>query len=163
VPPMTPAWLPAGPTPYGIGAVVVLALLTAALCRPLLAYATARPEPTAALQASGPDRPPDYRTLGTTGFVLAVGISVLLAGAVVAVAGAVGYGLLFALVWRLGRGGLGFGDVRLSVALGAATAACSPAVAVVAAVLGTSLGAVWAVGRLLRGRRGIFPYGPFLL
>lgn len=229
---MSPAWLPTGPTPYGIGAAIVLALLTAALCRPLLAHATGRPAPTDPPQTSGPDRTPDYRAVGTAGFVAAVGASALLAGVavvgwaptvawpawcgvvslgvllgwidaattwlptrlvrpmwlltalgvvgtavlgratepdgwwvrpMVAVAGAVGYGLVFAVVWRLGRGGLGFGDVRLAVALGAATAACSPTVAVVAAVLGTSMGAVWAIGRLLRGRRGTFPYGPFLL
>lgn len=83
--------------------------------------------------------------------------------ALTAIIGALGYGAFFALVWRIGRGGLGFGDVRLAVALGAATGACSPTTALLGAVLGTSLGAIWASGRLLRGRREPFPYGPFLL
>lgn len=80
-----------------------------------------------------------------------------------AVAAAAGTGLLFAVVWRIGQGGFGFGDVRLSVVVGAATGACSVTTTLLAVLLGTGLGAVWAIGRLAQHHREPFPYGPFLL
>lgn len=67
----------------------------------------------------------------------------------------------FWLVWRLG--GLGFGDVRLAPVLGAVTAAESWPHVLAALLLGTGIGAVHGVIRLLRGHRGPFPYGPSLV
>ncbi len=72
-------------------------------------------------------------------------------------------GGFFAVVWWLGKGALGFGDVRLAVAIGGATGAAGPTVAFAAVVIGTLTAAGWAVVRSVRGRREPFPYGPFLV
>lgn len=77
--------------------------------------------------------------------------------------GAAAVGGFFAVVWKLGKGALGFGDVRLAVAMGAATGAAGLTVALVAVVIGTLTAAAWAVIRSIRGRREPFPYGPFLV
>lgn len=76
--------------------------------------------------------------------------------------GAAATGAFFWLVWRIGRG-IGFGDVRLAPVLGAVTAAVSWEMLIWAMVLGTALGAVHGLFRLVRGRRGEFAYGPALL
>jgi len=77
--------------------------------------------------------------------------------------GALGYAGFLAAVWWVSRGQLGFGDVRLALALGAATGASSLATMFLAALLGTAAAGIWAVIQLLRRRRDPFPYGPFLL
>lgn len=77
--------------------------------------------------------------------------------------GAVAYSGFLWVVWRLSRGQLGYGDVQLALALGAVTGACSLPTVFVAALLGTTSAAVWAVVLAVRGHRNPFPYGPFLL
>ncbi len=83
-----------------------------------------------------------------------------------ALAWAVGIGVVatavYALVWRLSGGQLGFGDVRLAGLLGAATAAVSPSLAVWTFLLGSVVGAVWAIAVRVRGVKE-FAYGPSML
>lgn len=79
-------------------------------------------------------------------------------------AGAVGAAAFFWIAWRLSRGTLGFGDVRLAGLIGAVTGAHGLVLLVWAFLLGTACGAVWAlVARVRRGPRAEFPYGPALL
>lgn len=77
--------------------------------------------------------------------------------------GALCYAGFLALVWLLSRGQLGFGDVRLAVALGAATGAVSLQTTFLAALVGTASAAVWGLVQLVRRQRDPIPYGPFLL
>jgi leader peptidase (prepilin peptidase) / N-methyltransferase len=82
--------------------------------------------------------------------------------AVAAIAGALAAGF-FWLVWRLSSG-LGYGDVRLAGLLGIVCGTEGAALAFSSFLLGTLVGAVWAL--VLRWRRradGPFPYGPALL
>lgn len=69
---------------------------------------------------------------------------------------------VYALVWRVSGGQLGFGDVRLAGMLGAATAAVTPSLAVWTFLLGSLVGAVWAIASRLRGIKE-FAYGPSML
>lgn len=75
--------------------------------------------------------------------------------------GAVAVGGFFYVLWRL-TGGIGFGDVRLMVTVGAVTAAASASVAFNAVLLGSIVGAVWGIVRLRIKGPGPFPYGPAL-
>jgi leader peptidase (prepilin peptidase)/N-methyltransferase len=85
------------------------------------------------------------------------------AGAMVALAAAAGAGALFWALWRWGRG-LGFGDVRLAVAVAGTAATRSAGVALLALLLGSLAGLVWALlARWRRGRDGPVPYGPSLV
>jgi leader peptidase (prepilin peptidase)/N-methyltransferase len=83
--------------------------------------------------------------------------------ALLAVAGGAGATAFYALVWWLSRGQLGFGDVRLAGLLGVAAGATSLSVLVQTFVLGSLIGAVWAIISRLRGRRDGFAYGPSML
>lgn len=83
--------------------------------------------------------------------------------ALVAVAGGVGAAACYWLIWWISRGKLGFGDVRLAGLLGLATGANSVTVLVWSFVLGSLIGAVWAVAVRLAGRGREFPYGPSML
>ena len=69
-------------------------------------------------------------------------------------------GVMF-IVWLVGRGGLGMGDVKLSAFVGAAV---GPAMVPTYLVVGSGLGALAGIALLLRGRdrRSTFAYGPFL-
>ncbi|MCE1173698.1 MAG: prepilin peptidase [Propionibacteriales bacterium] len=69
---------------------------------------------------------------------------------------------LYAVVWRLSGGQLGFGDVRLAGMLGAATAAAAPTLALWTFLLGSMVGAVWALAARVRGIKE-FAYGPSML
>ena len=80
-----------------------------------------------------------------------------------AAAGAVLAGVLYLLVWRLSRGGFGFGDVRFAPLVGAATAAHSWSLLVTGLLAGSLLGAAYGGLRLVRRRAGPFPYAPALL
>lgn len=83
--------------------------------------------------------------------------------ALLALAGAAGATACYWLIWWISRGKLGFGDVRLAGLLGLAAGATSLTVLLWSFVLGSLIGAVWAVGvRLARGRHE-FPYGPSML
>lgn len=83
------------------------------------------------------------------------------AGPLGPVLGAVAFGAFWWLVWRI-TAGIGFGDVRLAPVLGAA-AGVSGSMLFWALLLGTVLGALHGVLRLVRGRRGPYAYGPSLL
>jgi leader peptidase (prepilin peptidase)/N-methyltransferase len=79
---------------------------------------------------------------------------------------AVGIGLagtaLYGLMWWASRGQLGFGDVRLAAMIGAATAAVTPLLAMWSFMLGSLVGAAWAIIARLRGTPQ-FAYGPSML
>lgn len=76
--------------------------------------------------------------------------------------GALTVGGFFWLLWRFTRG-IGFGDVRLMVTVGAVCGVYGPAMVGWAVLAGTSLGAIWGIWhRLVRGP-GPFAYGPGLL
>jgi leader peptidase (prepilin peptidase) / N-methyltransferase len=69
---------------------------------------------------------------------------------------------LYAVVWRVSSGELGFGDVRLAGLLGLAAGATSYSALLWCFLLGSAVGAIWAVVVRLRGRKA-FPYGPSML
>jgi leader peptidase (prepilin peptidase)/N-methyltransferase len=96
--------------------------------------------------------------LGGSWLLGASGQDVLRTSAGAAVAGA-----LYLVVWAVTRGGFGFGDVRLAPLLGAATASSSVALLIWGLTLGTALGAVHGGIRLLRRRKGGFPYAPAMI
>jgi leader peptidase (prepilin peptidase)/N-methyltransferase len=77
--------------------------------------------------------------------------------------GALASALLYLVLWRLSRGGLGFGDVRLAPVLGAASAAAGWSTLVTTLLLGSLVGAAVGVVLALRGRRGAFAYAPSML
>ena len=98
-----------------------------------------------------------------------VGLGILLLAVRSPPAGAVALGLasgagaLFWGLWRWG-GGLGFGDVRLAVAVAGTAATYAPALALAGLLLGSVAGLVWALlARWRRGRDGPVPYGPALV
>ena len=77
--------------------------------------------------------------------------------------GAAAAGGLYYVVWWVSRGGFGFGDVRFAPLLGAAAAADSASLLVTALLAGTTLGGLHGLVRLVRRRRGGFPYAPAML
>lgn len=83
--------------------------------------------------------------------------------ALVALAGGAGAAACYALIWWLSHGRLGFGDVRLAGLLGVAAGATSVSVLVGTFVLGSLVGAAWAIAVRLSGRGSEFPYGPSML
>ncbi|MGI3783799.1 MAG: prepilin peptidase [Janthinobacterium lividum] len=90
----------------------------------------------------------------------------LLGGVDLLARGAAGAGvaaLLYLLLWRSSRGGLGFGDVRLAPVLGAAAAAVGWSTLFTALLLGSLAGAAVGVTLALRGRPGAFAYAPSML
>jgi leader peptidase (prepilin peptidase)/N-methyltransferase len=103
-----------------------------------------------------------WATMSVAGlFALLLGAgwaSLLRAGAGAAVAG-----LLYLVVWRIARGGFGFGDVRFAPLIGAATAADSWSLLVTGLFAGSVLGAVYGGLRSVRRRAGPFPYAPAML
>ena len=93
-------------------------------------------------------------------------LAALLGGVALLARSAVGAGaaaLLYLLLWRLSRGGLGFGDVRLAPVLGAAGAAVGWSTLVTMLLLGSLAGAAVGMVLALRGRRGAFAYAPSML
>lgn len=75
------------------------------------------------------------------------------------------WGLLFWLVWVVSRRRIGFGDVRLAFALGAAAGAPGWLSGYTCLLLGTIVGALWGVLHRLRRGAGAAPfaYGPALV
>lgn len=72
-------------------------------------------------------------------------------------------GLLYLGFWRISRGGFGFGDVRFAPLLGAPSAAESWTLLISTLFLGTVVGAINGLVRLVRRRRGGFAYAPAML
>ncbi|GAA3562214.1 hypothetical protein GCM10022197_17290 [Microlunatus spumicola] len=96
----------------------------------------------------------------------AAALSTVLGGVEVLVrvgVGAAAAALLYLGLWRLSRGGLGFGDVRLAPVLGAAGAAVGWSTLVATLLLGSLAGAVVGAVLTLRGRPGAFAYAPSML
>lgn len=78
-----------------------------------------------------------------------------------AVIGATILGVGFAILARVGA--VAFGDIRLVLATGAATAAVGWSWLVWGLVLGTAFGALWGIIHRVRTQERAFPYGPGLL
>ena len=96
----------------------------------------------------------------------ALAVGGVLGGAGVLVRGLGGFvlaGAVFGAVWLVSRGGFGFGDVRYAPLVGAAAAAVGWSVLAWALVLGSLVGALVGIVRLLTGRRGAFAYAPAIL
>ena len=70
---------------------------------------------------------------------------------------------LYWVAYAVTRRGFGFGDVRYAPLLGAATAGQSWTLLSGSLLLGSVAGALHGVSRLLRRRRGAFPYAPSML
>jgi leader peptidase (prepilin peptidase)/N-methyltransferase len=101
-----------------------------------------------------------------TATVGAAALSVFLGGVPLLVrstVGAVAAALLYLVLWRLSRGGLGFGDVRLAPVLGAASAAVGWSMLFTTLLLGSLVGAAVGVVLALRGHRSAFAYAPSML
>lgn len=79
-----------------------------------------------------------------------------------AAAGSAAAAGLFWLLWRFSGEKFGFGDVRLAAVLGVVGGATSPQVLYWMFLLGTLIGAIWAIVVRLQGRHQ-FAYGPALL
>lgn len=106
-------------------------------------------------------RLPNVLTLTGAAIIL---IAAAVAGrGVPATLGAVALGGLYLLVHLADPGGLGGGDVKLAVALGALTGALSVQVWVLAAIGAPILTALTGVVSLLRGRGGTVPHGPSMV
>ncbi len=71
-------------------------------------------------------------------------------------------GGFFWAVWKISRG-IGFGDVRLMVTIGAVSGLSDPQLLATAVMAGTVLGAAWGIAHRAAGWKGPFPYGPGLL
>ncbi len=98
---------------------------------------------------------------GTLLAVVLAGVTAGTSGLIESLVGMVVAGGVMFIVWLVGRGGLGMGDVKLSAFVGAAV---GPAMVPTYLVVGSGLGALAGIALLLRGRdrRSTFAYGPFL-
>lgn len=75
-----------------------------------------------------------------------------------------GAAVVFWIVWRFSGGRLGYGDVRLVGLIGVVAGSGGLVIGVWSILLGTVVGAVWAIAsRLHRGADHEFPYGPSLM
>ncbi|QES49913.1 prepilin peptidase [Streptomyces venezuelae] len=82
-----------------------------------------------------------------------------------AVAGGAGLGAGYLLLFLINPAGIGFGDVKLALALGVALGWYGWGVWAAGAFLGFLYGALYGLGLLLAGRAGrrtAFPFGPFM-
>lgn len=93
-------------------------------------------------------------------FLLGLGGPVPLGRAAV---GATATGLFFYAFWRLSRGGIGYGDVRLAPLLGGAAAAVGWSTLLATLLLGSLVGAAVGLVLLARRRPGAFAYAPSML
>ncbi len=98
---------------------------------------------------------------GTLLAVVLAGVTAGTSGLIESLVGMVVAGGVMFIVWLVGRGGLGMGDVKLSAFVGAAV---GPAMVPTYLVVGSGLGALAGLALLLRGRdrRSTFAYGPYL-
>jgi leader peptidase (prepilin peptidase)/N-methyltransferase len=77
-----------------------------------------------------------------------------------AVAGSLGMGALFWLLWRF-SGGFGFGDVRLAFLVGGSVGCLGASAVLSSALLGSLIGVIWGVAARVSDRRARRPAGPF--
>ncbi|GAA2883111.1 prepilin peptidase [Streptomyces mexicanus] len=159
-----------------------VAVVTALVCAALAAATGPRPEAVVwslvapvgvllALVDQRVHRLPDLLTLP-----LAALTAVLLGGAALlpaaagswpgALLGALALGAAYFLLFLVNPSGLGFGDVKLALALGAALGWYGWPVVVVGAVAGLLYGGCYGLGLILlrrAGRGAVIPLGPFML
>lgn len=76
--------------------------------------------------------------------------------------GGAAWWLFYYVLWRF-TGGLGFGDVRLALPLGAVAAATSWGLAISALLTASLTGVIWGLVHRYRRGSGPFPYGPSML
>ncbi|MFJ4968069.1 prepilin peptidase [Streptomyces sp. NPDC088755] len=178
--PGTPAPAPAGSRPYAPG--VLAPLVTVLVCVALAAATGARPElagwlllaPVAVLLATVDRRVhrlPDPLTLPlAAAAVLLLGGAALLPGH----AGSWASGLLgglvlggfYLLLFLINPNGMGFGDVKLALALGVALGWYGWQVLFLGGFAGFLFGAAYGLGLVLlrrAGRRTGIPFGPFMI
>lgn len=83
-----------------------------------------------------------------------------------ALGGGIVYASFFLVVYLVARGGLGFGDVKLALPIGAFSAFLGWAQLFMAGLVTAAVGGVMAVATLLWGRGGLraeIPYGPAMI
>ncbi|GGX89573.1 prepilin peptidase [Streptomyces hiroshimensis] len=163
-------------------AVVAMPLICTLVCAALAAAVGPRPElvvwlllmPFAAVLAvvdATVHRLPDVLTLPSAGAaVVLLGLAALVSGHGGSWAGAAGGALALAgvyfVLFLIHPNGMGFGDVKLALLVGAALGWYGWAVLFVGFFLGISLGAAYGVGLMLlrrAGRKSAMPFGPFML
>lgn len=173
--------VPAGCGPYGPSTPVV-AMVTALVCAALAAATGPRPEAVVWLLAAPVGvllalvdhrvhRLPDVLTLPlAAATAVLLGLAALLPGAAgswpTALFGGLALGAAYFVLFLVNPSGMGFGDVKLALALGAALGWYGWSVLVVGAFAGLLYGAVYGLGLVaLRraGRRSAIPLGPFML
>ncbi|WP_374103596.1 prepilin peptidase [Streptomyces sp. ISL-86] len=115
-------------------------------------------------------RLPDVLTLPLAALTAAaLGAAALLPGAAgswrLALLGGAALGGAYLVLFLINPAGLGFGDVKLALALGVALGWYGWGVWAVGAFLGFAYGAMYGLGLVLRGPGGhkqAFPFGPFM-
>ncbi|MFF2652104.1 prepilin peptidase [Streptomyces sp. NPDC058045] len=156
-----------------IGALIAAALAAAVGPRPELAvWLLAVPVGVLlALVDKSVHRLPDLLTLPLAAAVaVLLGVAALLPGSggswPLALLGGLVLGAAYFLLFLINPSGMGFGDVKLALALGAALGWYGWSILVTGAALGLLLGGVYGIGLMaLRkaGRRSSIPLGPFML
>lgn len=173
--------VPAGCGPYGPSTPAV-ATVTALVCAALAAATGPRPETVVWLLAAPVGvllalvdhrvhRLPDVLTLPLAAAIAALlGLAAVLPGAAgswpTALLGGLALGAAYFVLFLVNPSGMGFGDVKLALALGAALGWYGWSVLVVGAFAGLLYGAVYGLGLVLlrrAGRRSAIPLGPFML
>ncbi|MFD8413480.1 prepilin peptidase [Streptomyces sp. NPDC059650] len=115
-------------------------------------------------------RLPDVLTLPlAAAAAAALGAAALLPGAAgswrLALLGGAALGAAYLLLFLINPAGMGFGDVKLALALGVALGWYGWGVWLSGAFLGFFYGALYGLGLVLRsrdGRKQAFPFGPFM-
>ncbi|MGR8008563.1 prepilin peptidase [Streptomyces hypolithicus] len=172
--------VPPGPGAYSAGP--VLPVVTAVSCALLAAATGGRPElavwvllaPFAVLLAAVDRRVhrlPDVLTLPLAAATAALlGLAALLPGGggswPNALLGGLGLGGGYFILFLINPNGMGFGDVKLAVALGTALGWYGWTVFFAGAFAGFLLGAAYGVGLMIlrrAGRRTAIPFGPFMI
>ncbi|MDQ1319485.1 MAG: leader peptidase (prepilin peptidase) / N-methyltransferase [Actinomycetota bacterium] len=106
-------------------------------------------------------RLPNALTLG--GAVAILGVAVCCGQGLPALCGALALGLLYLLVHLAAPAGLGAGDVKLALGVGALTGALGAGVWALAALAAPMATAVLGLTAAACGRRGPIPHGPSML
>ncbi|MFI1162530.1 prepilin peptidase [Streptomyces sp. NPDC020801] len=167
--------------PYGPG-VPVVATVTALVCAALAAATGPRPEALVWLLAAPfgvllalvdhrVHRLPDVLTLPLAAATAALlGLAALLPAAAgswaTALLGALALGAAYFVLFLVNPSGMGFGDVKLALGLGAALGWYGWPVLVVGGFAGLLYGAGYGLGLVLlrrAGRKSAIPLGPFML
>jgi leader peptidase (prepilin peptidase) / N-methyltransferase len=103
-------------------------------------------------------RLPNWLTL--PGGVIVLAIAVLCGRGMAAVAGGAALTLLYLVIHLVAPSGMGAGDVKLAIGVGALTGAFGFDAWVLAALAAPVLTAVWALAVAYHGRAATVPHGP---